>query len=47
MFNDSIFVILVQEVQEEGKHAIDSPGNPNAPVIPPEDYNLGNFTIWP
>lgn len=31
---------LVQEVQEEGKHAIDSPGKPNAPEIPPEDYNL-------
>lgn len=31
---------LVQEVQEEGKHAIDSPGKPNMPEIPPEDYNL-------
>ena len=30
----------VQEVQEEGKIAIDSPGNPNAPEIPPEEYNL-------
>ncbi|KAL1402919.1 hypothetical protein pipiens_005865 [Culex pipiens pipiens] len=30
----------VQEVQQEGKIAIDSPGSPNAPVIPPEDYNL-------
>lgn len=31
----------VQEVQEEGKNAIDSPGSPNAPVIPPEEYELG------
>ncbi|CAG9771092.1 unnamed protein product [Ceutorhynchus assimilis] len=30
----------VQEVQSEGKHAIDSPGRPTAPVIPPEEYNL-------
>ncbi|CAG9833959.1 unnamed protein product [Diabrotica balteata] len=30
----------VQEVQAEGKHAIDSPGCPTAPIIPPEDYNL-------
>lgn len=30
----------VQEVQVEGAIAIDSPGNPNAPEIPPEDYNL-------
>ncbi|XP_056633977.1 beta-parvin isoform X2 [Diorhabda sublineata] len=30
----------VQEVQAEGKYAIDSPGCPTAPVIPPEDYNL-------
>lgn len=30
----------VQEVQQEGKYAIDSPGKPNAPEIPPEDYNL-------
>lgn len=35
-------IILVQEVQQEGKHAIDSPGLPNAPEIPPEDYNLGD-----
>lgn len=33
-------LFLVQEVQEEGKNAIDSPGKPNAPEIPPEDYNL-------
>ncbi|KAG5889947.1 hypothetical protein JTB14_018842 [Gonioctena quinquepunctata] len=30
----------VQEVQAEGKYAIDSPGCPTAPIIPPEDYNL-------
>ncbi|XP_055390448.1 beta-parvin [Condylostylus longicornis] len=30
----------VQEIQEEGKIAIDSPGNPNQPDIPPEDYSL-------
>lgn len=30
----------MQEIQEEGKNAIDSPGKPNAPEIPPEDYNL-------
>lgn len=32
----------MQDVQNEGKYAIDSPGNPNAPEIPPEDYNLGD-----
>ncbi|KAG4068784.1 hypothetical protein HA402_002475 [Bradysia odoriphaga] len=30
----------VQEVQAEGRYAIDSPGNPNNPEIPPEDYAL-------
>ncbi|KAL1518014.1 hypothetical protein ABEB36_001700 [Hypothenemus hampei] len=30
----------VQEVQSEGKYAIDSPGYPTAPVIPPEQYLL-------
>lgn len=30
----------MQEVQEEGRYAIDSPGSPNAPEIPPEDYAL-------
>uniref|UniRef100_V5G4K4 Beta-parvin n=1 Tax=Anoplophora glabripennis TaxID=217634 RepID=V5G4K4_ANOGL len=30
----------VQEVQAEGKYAIDSPGCPAAPIIPPEEYNL-------
>lgn len=34
------FWFLVQEVQAEGKHAIDSPGNPMAPEMPPEDYAL-------
>lgn len=34
------FFCLVQEVQEEGRHAIDDPGAPNAPEIPPEDYIL-------
>lgn len=32
--------VSVQEVQEEGRYAIDSPGSPNAPEIPPEDYAL-------
>jgi parvin len=32
----------VEEVQTEGKIAIDSPGNPNAIEIPPEDYNLSD-----
>lgn len=31
------------EVQQEGKYAIDSPGNPTAPVIPPEEYELGKY----
>ncbi|XP_066250489.1 beta-parvin [Euwallacea similis] len=30
----------VQEVQTEGKYAIDSPGYPTAPQLPPEEYNL-------
>lgn len=30
----------MQEIQNEGKYAIDSPGNPTAPVIPREDYEL-------
>lgn len=37
-----LFLFLVQEIQEEGKYAIDSPGKPNAPEIPPEDYNLND-----
>lgn len=39
-FRPPFCVPTVQEVQSEGKYAIDSPGNPSAPVIPPEDYNL-------
>lgn len=35
-----VCLISVQEVQEEGRHAIDDPGAPNAPEIPPEDYIL-------
>jgi hypothetical protein len=35
------WVVSVQEVQEEGKHAIDSPGSPTAPDLPPEEYTLG------
>ena len=34
--------ISVQEVQQEGKHAIDSPGSPMASTLPPEEYALGN-----
>ncbi|KAK7074927.1 hypothetical protein SK128_027584 [Halocaridina rubra] len=30
----------VQEVQTEGKYAIDSPGSPYAVEVPPDDYNL-------
>ncbi|KAK2726126.1 beta-parvin-like isoform X2 [Artemia franciscana] len=30
----------VQEVEEEGKHAIDTPGAPVVPICPPEEYNL-------
>uniref|UniRef100_A0A6M2DNH8 Putative alpha-parvin n=1 Tax=Xenopsylla cheopis TaxID=163159 RepID=A0A6M2DNH8_XENCH len=30
----------VQEVQAEGKYAIDAPGSPNIPLIPPEEYAL-------
>lgn len=33
-------MILVQDVQAEGKYAIDSPGSPTAPEFPPEDYSL-------
>lgn len=38
----SIYIHLfsVQKVQEEGKHAIDSPGAPSQIDIPPEDYAL-------
>lgn len=34
------FYFLVEEVQIEGKIAIDSPGSAAVPEIPPEDYNL-------
>nr|CAI5836373.1 unnamed protein product [Callosobruchus analis] len=30
----------VQDIQAEGKYAIDSPGCPTAPVIPPDEYIL-------
>lgn len=33
-------MIQVQDVQAEGKYAIDSPGSPTAPEFPPEDYSL-------
>lgn len=33
----------MQEVQEEGKYAIDSPGSPTATDIPPEEYDLGKI----
>lgn len=38
-----VIAISVQDVQEEGRHAIDDPGSPNAPEIPPEDYTLRMF----
>lgn len=38
------YFFVVQEVQAEGKYAIDSPGNPTAPDHPPEDYTLGKIT---
>lgn len=31
----------MQEVQEEGKYAIDSPGNPAMAEVSPEEYTLG------
>lgn len=30
-------------MQEEGRHAIDDPGAPNAPEFPPEDFILRKF----
>jgi len=33
----------VQVVEQEGKHAIDSPGHPTQFDISPEDYDLGNL----
>lgn len=41
IINFSPFFFLVQEVQEEGQNAIDSPGIPTSPDYPPEEYNLG------
>jgi len=38
--------LTVQEVQEEGKYAIDSPGNPAMADVPPEEYALGTFIRW-
>ena len=32
---------LVSELQEEGKHAIESPTSPTVPDIGPEGYQLG------
>lgn len=37
----------MQEVQAEGRYAIDSPGNPNNPEIPPEDYALRELSHPP
>jgi hypothetical protein len=39
-------IFSVQEVQEEGKYAIDSPGNPAMADVPPEEYTLGKCTIY-
>jgi len=36
----------VQEVQEEGKYAIDSPGNPAMADVPPEEYTLGTLLFY-
>lgn len=33
----------VQDVQSEGRTAIDSPGKPNAPEVPPEEYALREY----
>ena len=40
LLNTQFLSFLVQEVQEEGKHAIDSPGIAANPDMPPEDYEL-------
>lgn len=46
IFNCFVLVFIsVQEVQEEGRYAIDSPGSPNAPEIPPEDYALRKYKL--
>lgn len=39
-------MFLVQEIQQEGKHAIDSPGSPLSADIPPEIYSLGKFAFF-
>lgn len=36
----------MQGLQAEGKYAIDSPGSPTAPEIPPEDYTLRKFIVY-
>lgn len=36
-----LYEFAVQIVEEEGKHAIDSPGSPLAFSISPEEYDLG------
>lgn len=36
----------MQEVQEEGKYAIDSPGNPAMADVPPEEYTLGTYFVY-
>lgn len=38
-------VVAVQEVQEEGKYAIDSPGNPALAEVSPEEYTLGTLVL--
>lgn len=35
---------IVQEVQEEGKYAIESPGSPITD-LPPEEYNLSEMHL--
>lgn len=40
-----LFSFVVQKVQEEGKHAIDSPGSPSQIDIPPEDYALRKYIL--
>jgi hypothetical protein len=43
-----LFSLAVQGVQDEGKHAIDSPGKAINADMPPEEYALGkNFYISP
>jgi hypothetical protein len=36
-----LFSLAVQGVQDEGKHAIDSPGKAINADMPPEEYALG------